>query len=980
MPAASRLSAINALMAISLCVATVKASRACAAEDGAPDGAPAGGAAADIDSPDHWSAAQRELARLGEGQLVWESRRTGQWRIWTMRLDGGGLKQLSPDEAGRDHYCPKLSPDGKRLVYLSLSDEAQKDNQDRPRDVGGQLHLIGADGGDNRVLVEKAQKYNGWDRAVTWFDNQRLAYIDGEGNTWRLDITSGKQEPLIKGGQCWLPNTRLTHAVWSFNTFSLLNAERQTVTPMPHLGGCQPYFTHDGNWGFWVRAPGGPIYKMHLATRAIAPLFDRSLLPPHRNYCYFPMVSCDQRLLAFAAADMDKLVGEYGGYVNSDYEIFLLKLEPSTLEPTGKPVRYTFEKHCDRFPDVFQAEPALGYHSNKAPFEVRLTAPAGARWNYGDGASDAGQSGQHIYRQPGIYFVEAQTADRVLRGQVRVLEAAPPTITGAVVEDQRNVIVTFNEPVDLTDVKLSLGSGAKIEGFSGGDDGRSLRVKLAEKPAKSDRLAILGVSDRAQHPNRMPPSEVPVIARSWPSNPTGLVFFWQTAKEANLLRDPLSGQTAAYAPKAHNRAWFDRRSAMVLDGGAFSFDGLMDQFSNAVRKSNELSIELTLRPAASEEPTRPACVLTYGLSQAKGALWLNLNGVQTELCALPVGETSHVLVTYKLGKLKCYRNGVEVLVSNAVSGDLSGYPAGNFWVGNNLDNQSWRGTVEGIALYNRALTGDEAQINANAYRALRESAPAVQPLEVEARLIGVSKIPTLNEIKPYRQALIVNEYAVKRVVRGDYATPRIRVAHWAILDEVTQPIARLPIGEELRLLVEPLADQPQLEEQFTNNTLDEDFDLPLFYSVADDPKSYDIASWNVLPGVADGKNALDEIAGPEGRRRLPVSFVNLQSLPHAGNGRGYAVAYVKSPAACKALLEVGAVGGAKAWLNGREALGGQFGRYPFLGSRQTEVQLEAGWNEVLLKTTQLYAFWGFRCAVLTADGRALPGLGYAVEP
>lgn len=77
----------------------------------------------DIDTPAYWLPAQRELARLADGVLVWESRRTGTWRIWTMRLDGTHLRQLTTDESGRDHYCPKLSPDGRKLVYLSLSED-----------------------------------------------------------------------------------------------------------------------------------------------------------------------------------------------------------------------------------------------------------------------------------------------------------------------------------------------------------------------------------------------------------------------------------------------------------------------------------------------------------------------------------------------------------------------------------------------------------------------------------------------------------------------------------------------------------------------------------------------------------------------------------------------------------------------------------------------------------------------------------------
>ena len=593
------------------------------------EAAGSGSSAADLNSPAYWLAAQRELARLADGVLVWESRRTGSWRIWTMGLDGTGLRQLTADEAGRDHYCPKFSPNGKRLIYLSLSDDAQKDNGDRPRDMSGPLHLIHADGSDDRVIVDVAHKYNGWDRAVTWFDDENLAFIAADGNTYRLNLPSGKRELLIEGGQFWLPNTRLTHAVWSFNTFSLLDPQRHAVTPMPHLGGCQPYFAHDGKWGFWVRAPGGPLYKMHLATRAISPLFDRALLPADRDYCYFPMVSLNQRLLAFAAADHSKIVGAYGGYVLSDYEVFLLPLDPGTLEPLGRPIRYTFDPHCDRFPDVHQAEPALGYFANEAPFEVQFAADnvaagGGAlRWDYGDGTQETARAGRHRYEKPGVYLVEARSEGAILRGQVRVTEATIPQVTGGTLEGERELVVTFSEPVELGAATLSLASGAKIERSTAGDDGRSLRVLLAARPRQNDQLQLGGIVDRAQRPNRLERGVVDVVASTWPSNPSGLGFLWLSADKPNTLRDPLSGQIVAYVPKANGRAWFDRARAMVLDGGSFYFAGLLDQVANAVRKSHEISLEATLTPAANDA-SRPGCVLSYGLVQAGDRLLVNL--------------------------------------------------------------------------------------------------------------------------------------------------------------------------------------------------------------------------------------------------------------------------------------------------------------------------------------------------------------------
>lgn len=947
------------------------------------------------DDPASWDAARREISQLGDGFIVWESLRTGAWRIFTIRLDGTGLRQLTKDEPGRDHYCPKLSPDGKRLVYLSLPDEAQKNNLDRPRDMQGQLHLLNADGSGDHVILEGAQKYNGWDRAVTWFSNDELACIGPDSNAYRLNLASGVKELLIKGGGCWLPNTKLTHAVWSFNTFSLLDAKTQTVTPMPHLGGCQPYFTHDGDWGYWMRAPGGPIYKMRLSTRAISGLFWGEGLPAHRNYYYFPMVSVNQRLLAFAAVDHSHIIGAYGGYVLSDYDIFLVQLEPKTLEVIGTPVRYSFDPKCDRFPDVWQAEPALGFHADKAPFAVALRTAdmTGAwDWNYGDGTPAKAGDGQHSYTKPGVYLVEARQGDQLRRGQVRVAPAKAPQAVACIVENERELLVTFGEPVSLKAMSATLLSQARVEKHAPGEDGRSVRLWLAAKLTHEDTLLLDGITDVAQRPNPMAPARLAVVPRTWPSNPDGLVFLWETADKTNRLRDPVTNDIRAYTAKVNDAAHYDRDRAMVPDGGSFYIEGFNDQLSNAVRKSNELSIEFTLTPARIDGDGA-GCVLSYGVSQVKDKLVLALQGAKTELCTLVPGRTVHVVITYLPEHLACYVDGEQVLSTDKVRGDLSGFPTGPITVGNNLDGQPWLGTMEGIAFYNRVLNPPEVQANGRAYRAIRTGRKPAERLQGEARLVASSKTPTLAEIAPYRQALVVNEYEVLKVAAGKYVPKRLRVAHWGILDGAARPVTELPVGATVTLTAEPIASQPQLDGQKILDTLPEDMDLPVYYAVSATLPDYWLREWSAFgcypPEVKDVMAWADPV---EGKTGLPAKhalsagqawrvlkpdaagYLNLHVLPHGGLGCGFAVTRVVAPSALDAVLRLGTVGALKAWLNGTEVTAGSFGRYPFLGWRDVPVKLKRGENEVLIKTTQQYAFWGFAAVLLTPDGKAMPDL------
>ena len=485
---------------------------------------------ANAESPAYWKPAQAELASLGDGFLVWESRRNADhnWSIWTIALDGSGLRQLSPREDGREQVSPHISPDGTRVAYLS--------RPPKPDGTKSPLHLVNRDGSGDRVIAANAGNYSGWDRAVVWFNTNELVFINADdGSTYRLDLTSGAQTLLIEhsgGGSenpCWLPSPKLNNACWAFNSFSPLDAATHKVAPLPHLGGCQPYYTSDGLWGFWMRAPGGPMGKMFLPTRQTSGIFEANdLMPRNRTFVYFPMISDTMRLLAFGAADNQNIIGGYCGGEESDYEIFLLPLDPRTLTPLGfsKPVRYTFDPKTDRFPDVWQADPPLGYHDDKAPYIAHLAQPdmtGSWTWDFGEPAAQPANpalptagvatpetgTGQHLYTRPGVYRVSARQGDRMLRGLVNLLGATPPKALVAFLttaekgSGDNEITVLFNEPVDCGKTVCSLQSGVKITRCRLDADGRALRIAVESRPPAGDWLTLKDVLDRAQRPNRM---------------------------------------------------------------------------------------------------------------------------------------------------------------------------------------------------------------------------------------------------------------------------------------------------------------------------------------------------------------------------------------------------------------------------------------------------------------------------------------------
>src|SRR6476659_6260332 len=73
-----------------------------------------------VDDSDKMDAkAMLDFARLGRGFLVWERFENDSWQIWSKQIDGKSEERLVPPEAGHDHFCPKISPDGALLGYMS---------------------------------------------------------------------------------------------------------------------------------------------------------------------------------------------------------------------------------------------------------------------------------------------------------------------------------------------------------------------------------------------------------------------------------------------------------------------------------------------------------------------------------------------------------------------------------------------------------------------------------------------------------------------------------------------------------------------------------------------------------------------------------------------------------------------------------------------------------------------------------------------
>ena len=773
-------------------------------------------------------------APLGDGFVVWQSNRSGPWRIWIRGLDGSPPRQLTADEGGRGHCCAHVAPDGRGVAYVSLPTGQYLYPESG---AAGELRFVRVDGGNERVLAGLARTYYEH-RAAVWKNPREIIYIDGDGRTRLLDLGSGESQALTVEGQDahgLLVNATLTHATSGLPTFSPYDAGARRVRNARVLGGCQPYFSHDGRWGFWIAGAGGPLRALDLATGQSTTVLDKGdpRLQAQGEYVYFPMLSPDGRLLAFAAS------GGKHDHFRADYDVYVAEVEPATLQIVGPVRRLTAEPSTDIYPDVWSAPLDLGRHFGEAPFTVELTPPPGDWRVTVDGAEiGRGRALRHAFERPGDYDVRATGGGKTLRGRVTVRPPRPPEVVRVDLRRGREVIVSFDEEVDAAGARFAFASGREIAAQRLTEDRRSVVLELAGDVTAADVLTVAGVRDRAQEPNVLAETRLDVAPPSWPADRRGLLFLWRTDDAANEVEVPESGALRTCLVTPQGRAVYDRHFAMVTAGGVFRVD---DESAAAVlagcQRTSELTVEATVTPAA--KASGPGRILTFSSGDRARNFTLGLEGdhlvfrlrtrttgpnadrPQLDLGPVPIGKPSHVSVTYTPGRLTAYANGREVFTTVEIQSGFHHWKPRALMVGNESQNvdRPFLGTVEGVAVYGRALDADEVAENHRRYAAELAARPAVPSWRVRGRLRARSPIPTLAQIAPYREALAVFEYDV---VGGDLDAARVKVAHRVLLDGERTALTQRRAGEVYEMVVEPFLDQPQLEALFVSNAVGED--------------------------------------------------------------------------------------------------------------------------------------------------------------
>lgn len=717
--------------------------------------------------------------RLGAGFVVWESARGGDWRIWTRRLDGSGLRQLTSDErasgaegsatrrqGSEQHCCPHLSPSGRRLAYLSRAVPRERDAR---REVAGTLLLLDLDrdpvspGDPPRVLSTAARTYGRGHRAVVWRNEHELIYLDAQGRTLLLDVERhlagqpGAARVLVDQQDAelgWLIDPTLRYATTGVPSFSLfqpaaVGEDRSgRIAERRELGGCEPYFSADGRWGVWVHGAGGPLRAMRLDNRETTTLLRKNdSRLSEQGYTYFPMLSRDARLLAFAASP-----GGHDHYA-SNYDVFVAPVDPSTLQLLADPVRFTDHPGSDRYPDVYLQPPAAG----ESYAEV---------WSRPPPVVAAGES---VDREPATDRWPADRRDLLFLWQTK---------------DAPNLVqLTGPESAGLeSSVNLEASGLARIDrqGRLQLDGGR-----FTAGPSWAEHV-LTGARDR---------NELSVEMTFEPLEPSGSIETRSAGLQSvdatpTLLRLGRGGQT---------------KLALYQRG-------------------RQLELQLQLGPDLETVPLvelTPGEVHHVAFTYTPGRPRVYLDGE-------PVLDSGQLQRDFFRWREPAERDGTPVpgwLELGPWSGSVEGIAV----YGRLLDEAEVRTHASNYAQLRARRPEVEARrvvaelVAKSATPTLDEIAPYVDALAVyEYRVIRWLESGT-----GHGGADTGGDGAAS-ATRDEQL---LRVAHWVMLDKKELPITKSAPGSEVELTLEPYAAQPQLPEHVLSETLEPRYDLDLWFAL-----------------------------------------------------------------------------------------------------------------------------------------------------
>jgi len=211
-------------------------------------------------------------------------------------------------------------------------------------------------------------------------------------------------------------------------------------------------------------------------------------------------------------------------------------------------------------------------------------------------------------------------------------------------------------------------------------------------------------------------------------------------------------------------------------------------------------------------------------------------GEEIGLFARDTDAPFHLVLTVGNGSWQAYVDG-KAAGNGKVKGNAADWSAGKVALGALPSGQGiWRGRIQGVAVYARELSPQDAARQAAAMKAELDARKPINFLKFSGTLVRQAQTSELKSILPYTRSLTMAEYKVDKVLGGEWKRPTILVLHWGILDSMRLPIADRKPGEKVELSVEPLEQHPELEPNRRDELTGLNLDIALFYCESEDAR------------------------------------------------------------------------------------------------------------------------------------------------
>lgn len=359
----------------------------------------------------------------------------------------------------------------------------------------------------------------------------------------------------------------------------------------------------------------------------------------------------------------------------------------------------------------------------------------------------------------------------------------------------------------------------------------------------------------------------PSLGEGWPPSGEGLLLRMEHTMAPNQWRDH-EGNTLRLLVRGVGDAVLADDRSLQPRGGAFVMPATLgESLAASARETNQFtwSALVTAEDAVAPEAARLFSLSTGGdernfsIDQVGDrwivrwrTMWSRDSAADTDVDIGPVtaGSPAHFVISYAEPELKVWINGEPGIHRRGRNRDLGNWTPQGVIIGNEWGGGApWRGRVQGLLWYDRALAGEEARalftaMESTVERIEAKAAPA-GALKVRARLIGANPIPTIEDIHPYESHLEVFSWLVEDIVEGSAGIKgsEIEVLQWVILNGTEVPGSRMESGAVRNLRLVPAADQWQLEGASQGMPQVDRMHLPLYYRNESSARD-----WQGVPG------------------------------------------------------------------------------------------------------------------------------------